>query len=150
MLMSDAMKQTLTLAAALGIATMAIVSAQDNWAGFGNDPGATKFSTLNQINTDNVKNLKRAWTFHTGDDSGFFESGLIVIDGVMYFSAQNGVFALDALGFSRAYIHGAAGFEIAPVQIATQVCQCQQSAGRTKGTKKPNDRVCHPYEDKPW
>jgi glucose dehydrogenase len=37
-----------------------------------------------------------AWTFHTGDTSGFFESGLIVIDGVMYFSAPNGVYALDA------------------------------------------------------
>ena len=71
-------------------------SAQNNWSSFGQDPGATKFSTLSQINTDNVKNLKRAWTFHTGDSSGFFESGLIVIDGVMYFSAQNGVYALDA------------------------------------------------------
>jgi quinoprotein glucose dehydrogenase len=90
------MKKTMTLAAVLGLATIAIVSAQDNWAGFGQDPGATKFSALTQINADNVKNLKRAWTFHTGDDSGFFESGLLVIDGVMYFSAQNGVFALDA------------------------------------------------------
>ena len=86
----------LTLAAALALAAIALVSAQNNWAGFGQDPGATKFSTLTQINADNVKNLKRAWTFHTGDKSGFFESGLIVIDGVMYFSAQNGVFALDA------------------------------------------------------
>ncbi|HUR20025.1 MAG TPA: PQQ-binding-like beta-propeller repeat protein [Vicinamibacterales bacterium] len=84
------------LAAALALATMALVSAQNNWAGFGQDPGATKFSTLTQINTENVKNLKRAWTFHTGDKSGFFESGLIVIDGVMYFSAPNGVYALDA------------------------------------------------------
>jgi quinoprotein glucose dehydrogenase len=40
--------------------------------------------------------LTRAWTFHTGTRSGFFESGLIVIDGVMYFSAPNGVYALDA------------------------------------------------------
>ena len=70
--------------------------AQNDWVNFGQDPGGTKFSTLAQINTDNVRNLKRAWTFHTGDPSGFFESGLLVIDGVMYFSAQNGVFALDA------------------------------------------------------
>ena len=87
----------LALAATVAlISTTDSTSAQDNWANFGQDPGATKFSTLAQINTDNVKNLTRAWTFHTGDSSGFFESGLIVIDGVMYFSAQNGVYALDA------------------------------------------------------
>src|SRR6187455_3870957 len=84
------------LAVALSIATIASTSAQNNWTSFGQDPGATKFSTLTQINADNVKNLTRAWTFHTGDTSGFFESGLLVIDGVMYFSAQNGVYALDA------------------------------------------------------
>jgi quinoprotein glucose dehydrogenase len=76
--------------------TAGVTSAQNNWANFGQDPGATKFSTLSQINTENVGKLTRAWTFRTGDDSGFFESGLIVIDGVMYFSAQNGIFALDA------------------------------------------------------
>ena len=72
------------------------LAGQNNWAAFGQDPGGTKFSTLTQINTENVKNLKRAWTFHTGDTSGFFESTPLVIDGVMYFSAPNGVFALDA------------------------------------------------------
>ena len=86
----------LAAAVALVMSTTGITSAQNNWASFGQDPGATKFSTLSQINTDNVKNLTRAWTFHTGDTSGFFESGLMVIDGVMYFSAQNGVYALDA------------------------------------------------------
>jgi glucose dehydrogenase len=81
---------------ALALVTMGPAAAQNNWGAFGQDPGATKFSTLTQINVDNVKNLKRAWTFHTGDTSGFFESGLIVIDGVMYFSAPNGVYALEA------------------------------------------------------
>ena len=87
---------TMALATLLALATMGPVTAQNNWAAFGQDPGATKFSTLTQINVDNVKNLKRAWTFHTGDKSGFFESGLIVIDGVMYVSAPNGVYALEA------------------------------------------------------
>jgi quinoprotein glucose dehydrogenase len=68
-----------------------------NWMHSGGDPGATKFSTLDQINTTNVHNLQRVWTFHTGDKSGFFESTPLVIDSVMYTSAQNGVFALDAV-----------------------------------------------------
>ena len=61
----------------------------------GQDPGATKYSTLDQINTGNVKSLQQAWTFHTGDKSGFFESTPLVVDGTMYFTAQNGVYALD-------------------------------------------------------
>ena len=44
-----------------------------------------------------MKNLKRAWTFHTGDKSGFFESTPLVIDSVMYFAAQNGFYAIDAV-----------------------------------------------------
>lgn len=87
---------TVSLVAAVALIAMESTAAQNNWAAFGQDPGATKFSTLTEITADNVKNLKRAWTFHTGDKSGFFESGLIVIDGVMYFSAPNGVYALDA------------------------------------------------------
>jgi len=84
------------LAVVLTLTTIGVPAAQNNWMSFGQDPGATKFSTLDQITTDNVKNLERAWTFHTGDKSGFFESGLLVVDGVMYFSAPNGVYALDA------------------------------------------------------
>src|ERR1041384_2522489 len=74
-----------------------VVGAQNNWVYFGQDQGASKYSTLTQINTGNVKNLKRAWTFHTGDKSGFFESTPLVIDSVMYFSAQNGFYAIDAV-----------------------------------------------------
>ena len=62
----------IALVAALALVTMGPAAAQNNWGAFGQDPGATKFSTLTQINADNVKNLKRAWTFHTGDTSGFF------------------------------------------------------------------------------
>jgi glucose dehydrogenase len=66
-----------------------------NWVHVGQDPGHSKYSTLDQINTSNVQKLERVWTFHTGDKSGFFESTPLVVDGTMYVSAQNGVFALD-------------------------------------------------------
>src|SRR5215471_10043845 len=71
--------------------------AQNDWTNPGQDPGATKYSTLDQINTTNVATMKRAWTFHTGDKSGFFESTPLVVNSVMYFSAQNGFYALDAV-----------------------------------------------------
>jgi len=59
------------------------------------DAAGTRFSTLSQINTTNVKNLKHAWTFHTG--SGRFASAPMVIDSVLYFSAPNGVYAVDGV-----------------------------------------------------
>ena len=37
--------------------------AQTDWPSFGNDPGATRYSPLKQINTGNVSQLKVAWTF---------------------------------------------------------------------------------------
>jgi glucose dehydrogenase len=85
------------------------LAGQSNWVSFGQDSGGTKFSTLTQINTTNVKNLKRAWTFHTGDTSGFFESTPLVIDSVMYFSAANGVYALDAVTGQQIWKYEATG-----------------------------------------
>jgi quinoprotein glucose dehydrogenase len=83
----------LTTAAVL---SAAVISAQSNWSHAGQDPAGTKYSTLDQINTGNVKSLQKAWTFHTGDKTGFFESTPLVVDGTMYVTAQNGVYALDA------------------------------------------------------
>src|SRR5690349_21648933 len=59
------------------------------------DPGGSRYSTLTQINPTNVKTLQRAWTFRTG--AGRFASAPMVIDSVMYFSAPNGVYAIDAV-----------------------------------------------------
>ena len=87
----------ITAVVLVAIAAGATARAQNNWLHAGQDPGATKYSTLDQINTGNVDQLQRAWTFNTGDKSGFFESTPLVVDGVMYLSAQNGVFALDPL-----------------------------------------------------
>jgi glucose dehydrogenase len=84
-----------TFAAALLLVSVAPLRAQNNWAYFGQDQGATKFSTLSQITTENVGSLERAWTFHTGNTSGFFEPTPLVIDNVLYFSSQDAVFALD-------------------------------------------------------
>src|SRR5215211_725695 len=65
-----------------------------DWTHHLGDQGGTRFSTLTQITTANVATLRRAWTFHTG--SGRFAGSPMVIDGVMYFSAPNGVYAIDA------------------------------------------------------
>ena len=57
---------------------------------------ATRYSSLDQINTSNVKQLQVAWTFSTGVLRGH-EGGPLVIGDVMYIHAPfpNTVFALD-------------------------------------------------------
>ena len=91
------MKKTLVTGALVLAAASASIHAQKDWTYFGQDQGATRFSTLAQITTDNVATLTRAWTFHTGDKSGFFESTPLVIDSVMYFASGSAFFALDAV-----------------------------------------------------
>jgi quinoprotein glucose dehydrogenase len=67
-------------------------SAQTDWPSFGNDPGAMRYSTLRQIRVDNVQRLKLAWTFRAGKPGS--EAIPIVVDGVMYATAPDGVYAL--------------------------------------------------------
>ena len=68
------MKKTLAMIAASVVLLSVRTHGQKDWVYYGQDQGATRYSTLAQITTDNVTRLKRAWTFHTGDKQGFFES----------------------------------------------------------------------------
>src|SRR6516165_7659883 len=56
----------------------------------------SRYSALDQINTDNVKNLRPLWTFSTGVLRGH-EGGPLVVGDVMYIHTPfpNNVFALD-------------------------------------------------------
>ncbi len=75
------------------------VLAQDaaNWPMAARDYSSTRYSELDQINTDNVANLRLAWAFSLGADHGQ-EAAPIVVDGTMYVVGPypNQVFALDA------------------------------------------------------
>jgi quinohemoprotein ethanol dehydrogenase len=74
--------------------------ADKEWLTNGGDWSNTRYSTLSQINRDNVKNLKGAWVTHLGSGIGpkySMEATPIVKDGVMYVATGNDdVFALDA------------------------------------------------------
>jgi quinoprotein glucose dehydrogenase len=74
--------------------------AQSDWPNPGDDSGGAKYSTLKQITPANVTQLKRAWTYDTGDVSGGFrpwEVTPLVVDGVMYFNTTGAkIVALDA------------------------------------------------------
>ena len=61
----------------------ALTKSEDNWVMQGKNYSSNHYSTLTQINADNVKNLKVAWSFSTGLLSGH-EGAPLVVDGKMY------------------------------------------------------------------
>ena len=67
-----------------------------DWPMYGGTPENDHFSSLRQINRDNVKRLAVAWTFDTGE-SGGLQSSPIVVQGVLYgLTPSQKVFALNA------------------------------------------------------
>jgi len=72
-----------------------------SWSVYLGDNQSSHYSTLDQINRDNVNELEVAWTYHTGDadpDGGTqIQCNPIIIDSVLYAtSARLKVFALHA------------------------------------------------------
>src|SRR4051794_26022500 len=66
-----------------------------NWLTFGGNYFGQRHSTLDQITTANVKDLKAAWVFQS-KEAGKWECTPIVIDGVLYISERpNIITALD-------------------------------------------------------
>lgn len=66
------------------------------WSMPAKDYASTRYSGLDQINTENVKNLKLAWTFSTGVLRGH-EAAPIVVNNTMYIVTPypNTLYALD-------------------------------------------------------
>jgi quinoprotein glucose dehydrogenase len=78
----------------------AVASAKADWLYYGGDPGGTKYSPLDDINTSNVQRLQIAWQWKHWDTPpapGFFESTPLMIDGALYVTTPyNNVAAVDA------------------------------------------------------
>ena len=84
---------------------------QTDWPMYNHDPASTRYSPLNQINTQNVQKLTAAWTYHMkkdgpqshtagalghGGSRRSSEATPIVVNGVMYFPTPYGtIVALD-------------------------------------------------------
>ena len=71
----------------------------DDWTVYGGGPDSIRYSRLDQINRDNVKNLQVAWTYDTQDatESSQIQTNPIIVDGVLFgVSPQLRIFAVDA------------------------------------------------------
>ena len=80
----------------------------NEWPSYGRDPGGSRYSTLQQINASNVKKLKLAWTYRTGElktydgtdaiEKAAFEATPIMIGSTLYLSTPSDrVMAIDAV-----------------------------------------------------
>jgi quinoprotein glucose dehydrogenase len=99
------MTQTLAKAAWLSLLLTSVVLAGDDfaeWRHYGGDPGNTHYSSLPQINTDNVNQLQLAWSYHSAHGENIhptseLQINPIIINGVLYGrNPQHNVFAVNA------------------------------------------------------
>jgi quinoprotein glucose dehydrogenase len=103
---------------AFGCATTAAAddAAGRDWAYYHGTAGGTHYSSLQQISTANVKDLKVAWTYDTGDAAGGGVAGAdmqvnpLVIDGMLYLVSPKGrVISLDAASGRERWVFDPAG-----------------------------------------
>jgi len=66
----------------------------DTWRQSGGGGDSSQYSSLKQINKNNVKQLEVAWTYPTGPGTTRFNP--IVIDNIMYVASTGQIVALDA------------------------------------------------------
>src|SRR5215468_10967909 len=66
-----------------------------NWPSYNGDYSGRRFSSLKQITPDNVKQLRAQWVFHARE-SDSLEVTPVVVDGIMFVTAANDAYALDA------------------------------------------------------
>jgi alcohol dehydrogenase (cytochrome c) len=68
---------------------------KDTWPAYHGDYSGKRHSALTQINPQNAGNLALSWAFQTGANSQI-KASPILVDGVIYFSTPDNVFAVDA------------------------------------------------------
>ena len=71
------------------------VTSEQDWPTYNGDPGGNRYTALTQINKTNVTRLAPRWMF-TLPDIGRLEVTPVVVNGIMYVSAPNECYALDA------------------------------------------------------
>jgi alcohol dehydrogenase (cytochrome c) len=74
----------------------------ESWLHANGDWAGHRFSTLVQLNTGNVKNLKPAWLFSTGGKTDA-QCTPLYHDGLVYFAQDNTVYALDVRSGKRVW-----------------------------------------------
>ncbi len=99
------MRALFALVAIMGILNSAEPVPYETWQEYGGSPDSAQYSGLGQINRSNIKQLKLAWTYSTGDRSRYAFNP-VEIDGVAYVMAKhNSIVALDATSGKEIWVH---------------------------------------------
>jgi alcohol dehydrogenase (cytochrome c) len=67
----------------------------ENWLSYNGDYTGRRYSSLHEVSTSNVAQLRAQWVFHTPNSSSL-EVTPVVVDGIMFVTAANDAYALDA------------------------------------------------------
>ena len=79
----------------LGLLAPAGLSQSVEWPSYNGDLTATRFSPLIEITPGNVNSLRPACTYDT-DETTVFQSGILMVRDVLYFTSYNTTYAVDA------------------------------------------------------
>jgi alcohol dehydrogenase (cytochrome c) len=67
----------------------------ENWPSYNGDYTGRRYSILHEVSTSNVAQLRAQWVFHAPNSSSL-EVTPVVVDGIMFVTAANDAYALDA------------------------------------------------------
>jgi alcohol dehydrogenase (cytochrome c) len=67
----------------------------ENWLSYNGDYTGRRYSILHEVNGSNVAQLRAQWVFHAPNSSSL-EVTPVVVDGIMFVTAANDAYALDA------------------------------------------------------
>jgi alcohol dehydrogenase (cytochrome c) len=79
----------------LGFLAQASLAQSVEWPSYNGDLSANRFSPLSEINPGNVSKLRPACTYDTGETTSF-QSGLLMVQDVIYFTTYGTTYAVDA------------------------------------------------------
>jgi alcohol dehydrogenase (cytochrome c) len=93
----SAQEQPPTLATSIDVRTehLLVRPVAANWLSYNGDYTGRRYSALNEITTANLSQLRAQWVFHA-PNSSHLEVTPVVVDGVMFVTAANDAYALDA------------------------------------------------------
>lgn len=105
------------------------VTSETGWPTYNGETGGNRYTTLTQIDKKNIGRLAPKWVFPV-PNAGRLQGTPVVVDGIMYVTAPNTVFALDA----------GTGRQIWRVQIPRQAGMTT-GAGSNRGVGVAGDRL---------
>lgn len=78
--------------------------AAGNWVTYGGPLAGDRYSPLSQITTANVAQLRQLCAFDAGESVNF-QSGIVAVDGVLYFTLFNNTYAVDGTTCQQKWKH---------------------------------------------